>query len=148
MRICNYVLMKNPESWSLLIFIVYYLSTTDYLLVYLQHLPYSMITDEGLQPTQAKVIAMQNAPVPQNITQLKYFLGLINYYRKFLPDHLSLLAPLNNLLQHTSNALVIRVSYDRACDNRPCECKLDQVVFLLISSIQKKIVAKLQKKAH
>ena len=58
-----------------------------------------VITDEGLQPTQAKVIAVQNAPVPQNITQLKSFLGLINYYRKFLPDLSSLLAPLNNLLQ-------------------------------------------------
>ena len=40
-----------------------------------------VITDEGLQLPQAKVIAMQNAPVPQNITQLKSFLGLINYYR-------------------------------------------------------------------
>ena len=58
-----------------------------------------VITNEGLQPTQAKVIAVQNAPVPQNITQLKSFLGLINYYRKFLPDLSSLLAPLNNLLQ-------------------------------------------------
>ena len=58
-----------------------------------------VITNEGLQPTQAKVIAVQNAPVPQNISQLKSFLGLINYYRKFLPDLSPLLAPLNNLLQ-------------------------------------------------
>ena len=45
-----------------------------------------VISGKGLHPTKAKVLAVQNAPVPQNITQLKSFLGLINYYRKFLPD--------------------------------------------------------------
>ena len=62
---------------------------------YLGHI----IDATGLHPTKAKVLAMQNAPVPQDITQLKSFLGLINYYRKFLPDLSSLLAPLNRLLQ-------------------------------------------------
>ena len=58
-----------------------------------------VIDAKGLHPTEAKVLAVQNAPVPQDITQLKSFLGLINYYRKFLPDLSSLLAPLNSLLQ-------------------------------------------------
>ena len=53
-----------------------------------------VITDKGIHPTKAKVLAVQNAPVLQDIVQLKSFLGLINYYRKFLPDLLSLLAPL------------------------------------------------------
>ena len=62
---------------------------------YLGHI----IDAKGLHPTKAKVVAVQNAPIPRDITQLKSFLGLINYYRKFLPDLSSLLAPLNNLLQ-------------------------------------------------
>ena len=62
---------------------------------YLGHI----IDAKGLHPTKAKVLAVQNAPVPQDNTQLKSFLGLINYYRKFLPDLSSLLAPLNRLLQ-------------------------------------------------
>ena len=62
---------------------------------YLGHI----IDAKGLHPTKAKVAAVQNSPVPRDITQLKSFLGLINYYRKFLPDLSSLLAPLNNLLQ-------------------------------------------------
>ena len=33
---------------------------------------------------------------------MKFFLGLINYYRKFLPDLSSILAPLNVLLQKGS----------------------------------------------
>ena len=58
-----------------------------------------VIDAKGLHPTEAKVLAVQNPPVPQEITQLKSFLGLINYYRKFLPDLSSLLAPLIRLLQ-------------------------------------------------
>ena len=61
-----------------------------------------VIDSEGLHPTKAKVLAVQNAPVPQDLTQLKSFLGLINYYRKFLPDLCSMLAPLNVLLQEGS----------------------------------------------
>ena len=58
-----------------------------------------IIDAKGPHPTKVKVVAVQNAPVPRDITQLKSFFGLINYYRKFLPDLYSLLAPLNNLLQ-------------------------------------------------
>ena len=45
-----------------------------------------VITSEGLQPTPEKVRAIQEAPVPRDVTQLKSFLGLVNYYGKFLPN--------------------------------------------------------------
>ena len=56
------------------------------------------ITSEGIQPSSDKVRAVQEAPTPQDVSQLKSFLGLVNYYGKFLPD-LSNLAPLYRLLQ-------------------------------------------------
>ena len=37
-------------------------------------------------------------PAPCNITQLKSFLGMLNYYSKFLPNLSTLLAPLYSLL--------------------------------------------------
>ena len=39
---------------------------------------------------------------------------------------------------------------DRACENRPCECKLHRVIFLLISFVSNALshFHKLQKKAH
>ena len=37
-------------------------------------------------------------PNPQNITELRSFWGMINYYRKFLPNLSTRLAPLYNLL--------------------------------------------------
>ena len=57
------------------------------------------ISAQGLQPTQEKIQAIRNAPPPQNVSQLKSFLGLLNYYCKFLPNLSSTLAPLYMLLQ-------------------------------------------------
>ena len=44
---------------------------------YLGHL----LIAEGHQSIKAKVLAVQNALIPQDITQLKSFLGLINHDR-------------------------------------------------------------------
>ena len=52
----------------------------------------------GLDPTTEKVKAIQDAPKPKNVAELRSFLGLINYYSCFLPNLLSKLAPLYNLL--------------------------------------------------
>eukprot|EP00731_Ephydatia_muelleri_P012306 Em0006g1200a len=41
-----------------------------------------VISEKGIQE---KTKAIVNAPTPQNVTQLKSFLGLLNYYGKFLP---------------------------------------------------------------
>ena len=57
------------------------------------------ISSRGLQPTEEKVRAVARAPAPENKTQLQSFLGLINYYAKFLPNLSTTLAPLYALLQ-------------------------------------------------
>ena len=57
------------------------------------------ITAEGLQPTDEKIRAIRDAPAPRNVSQLKSFLGLVNYYGKFLPHLSSTLSPLYSLLQ-------------------------------------------------
>ena len=44
------------------------------------------ISAEGLQPTQEKVHALAEAPAPKNVSQLGSFLGLMNYYGKFLSN--------------------------------------------------------------
>ena len=57
------------------------------------------ISADGLQPTKEKVRAISEDPSPQNITQLRSFLGVIDYYSKFLPNLSTMLAPLYRLLQ-------------------------------------------------
>ena len=40
----------------------------------------------GIHLSPRKVQAIQEVQEPQNATELKSFLGLVNYYRKFIPD--------------------------------------------------------------
>ena len=56
------------------------------------------ITKEGLKPTESKVQAIAQAPTPTNVSELKAFLGLVNYYGKFLPNLSTTLALLHRLL--------------------------------------------------
>ncbi|XP_065078720.1 uncharacterized protein K02A2.6-like [Ochlerotatus camptorhynchus] len=51
-------------------------------LPYLGHL----ITDKGLQPSPEKVSTISQAKAPANTTELRAFLGLINFYNKFVPN--------------------------------------------------------------
>ena len=66
---------------------------------YLGHDIDMRITAEGLQPTPVKTQAIVSAPAPLNVSHLKSFLGLVNYYAKFLPNLSNTLAPLYALLQ-------------------------------------------------
>ena len=52
-----------------------------------------------LHKTQEKIHAVVNAPRPENVQQLRSFLGLVNYYHKFLPNLATTLNPLNGLLE-------------------------------------------------
>lgn len=57
------------------------------------------IDADGLHPTDKKLQAIRDAPIPKDVTQLKSFLGLLMFYSRFLPYHSTVLAPLNKLLQ-------------------------------------------------
>ena len=56
------------------------------------------ISREGLKTSESKVKAISNAPAPSNVSELRSFIGLVNYYGKFLPDLATTLTPLYELL--------------------------------------------------
>ena len=58
-----------------------------------------VISARGISPTEEKVEAIKQAPRPENLTQLRAFLGMINYHGKFIRNLSSILQPLNQLLQ-------------------------------------------------
>ena len=57
------------------------------------------IDSHGLHTSAKKVEAVKKAPRPTNQQQLRSFLGLLQYYCKFLPNLSTLISPLNSLLQ-------------------------------------------------
>ena len=62
-----------------------------------------IISSEGIYPAPEKVRAIQNAPTPTNLSQLKSFLGLLNFYSRFLPNQSTRLAPLHLLLRNDTS---------------------------------------------
>ena len=52
----------------------------------------------GLKPEVDKVKAVKEAPEPSNQAELQSFLGLLGYYRKFIPNLSKHIAPLHELL--------------------------------------------------
>ncbi|XP_005103163.1 uncharacterized protein K02A2.6-like [Aplysia californica] len=60
------------------------------------------INKHGLNKTQESVDAIVNAPIPENKTQLRSFLGPLNYYHKFLKNIALIAKPLHELLQNNT----------------------------------------------
>ncbi|KAK3769860.1 hypothetical protein RRG08_036909 [Elysia crispata] len=57
------------------------------------------LNKQGIRPQDKKTKAIKDAPSPENPQQLKAFLGMINYYSKFIGNLSSILSPLYKLLQ-------------------------------------------------
>ena len=57
-----------------------------------------VVDSEGLHPTLEKVQAVKDAPRPKNVQELRSYLGMLQYYARFLPNLSSLIHPLNALL--------------------------------------------------
>ena len=57
------------------------------------------VSHGGIHPTDAKVLAIRELRCPTNVNELQSVLGLMNYYRKFVPNYSVLQQPLNGLLK-------------------------------------------------
>ena len=59
-----------------------------------------ILSKQGISPVKSKLEAIQQAPRPADVSQLRSFLGMINYYSKFIPDFSCKLHPLYELLSN------------------------------------------------
>lgn len=58
-----------------------------------------VINQHGLKKSPDKIKAIVDAPLPTDVNKLQSFLGLVNYYRNFVPGASSILSPLYDLLK-------------------------------------------------
>eukprot|EP00889_Picochlorum_renovo_P006541 jgi/Picre1/33571/NNA_008892.t1 len=57
------------------------------------------MNSDGIRVNPSKIEAVQNFPVPHNIPTLRSFLGLANYYRRFIRDYSAQVCHLSELLK-------------------------------------------------
>ena len=62
---------------------------------YLGHI----VSGEGISTDSEKIKLINEWPVPTNLRQLRGFLGLAGYYRRFVQGYAKIAGPLNNLLK-------------------------------------------------
>lgn len=68
---------------------------------YLGHI----ISEEGLKPDPNKIKSVKEFPIPKSPKDIKSFLGLISYYRRFIPEFSKLSKPLTSLLKKDASFL-------------------------------------------
>lgn len=69
-----------------------------------------VISHEGVRPNPEKINAVRDFPVPKNTKSLKSFLGLSNYYRRFVRDFAKIASPLNALTRKS-----VRFQWTQEC---------------------------------
>ena len=87
---------------------------------YLGHL----ISERGITCSQKKIKAVEDWPIPRDKTEVRSFLGLLNYYRRFIPDFATVAFPLTKLTQKK-----IKFSW-----NEKCQYSFERLQFLLVSA--------------
>jgi hypothetical protein len=56
-----------------------------------------VVTEQGIEVDPAKIEAIKNWPQPKTVAQVRSFLGLAGFYRRFVKHFGSIAAPLNEL---------------------------------------------------
>lgn len=89
------------------------------------------ITKSGTKPLDAKVQAIKDFPPPINVRQLRGFLGMVNFYRRFLPHAAEIQAPLHALLTGSvKGSQPISLTGDKLAAFEACKESLTQAALL------------------
>lgn len=77
----------------------------------LKYLGY-VVNRHGISVDPSKVQAITDMPVPKSVTEVRRIIGMISWYRKFVPKYSDLITPLTRLLRKGVTFL-----WDEGCEN-------------------------------
>ena len=66
-----------------------------------------VVSKDGIQVDPSKVEAVKNWPRPATVTEIRSFLGLAGYYRRFVKEFSRIAAPLTRLTQKNVNVMKV-----------------------------------------
>jgi len=78
-----------------------------------------VVTPEGIKPNPKKIEAIMKFPVPRTQKQIKSFLGILGYYRKFIKDFAKLTKPMTHCLKKNERVIDTKEFIDcfQTCKN-------------------------------
>lgn len=62
-----------------------------------------IVSGDGIRPDPRKIAVVANWPAPRNVRELRSFLGLASYYRRFIHNFSMIAKPLNALLKQSTS---------------------------------------------
>lgn len=73
-----------------------------------------IISRDGVEVDPEKTKAVSEFPTPKTQTQVRSFLGMANFYRRFIKNHSDIVAPLNALLRKDKKSVVWTPNCEKA----------------------------------
>ena len=98
-------------------------------LEYLGH----MISPKGISPLDSKVTAIKDFPKPESQKSLRRWLGMINYYRRFIPQCAKILEPIHKLLKNSKKGVKTSVEWTEKAETAFSEAKSALAKFTLLT---------------
>ena len=104
-RLCNFGLKMKHEKCSF----------------FKKHIQYlgHLVSEQGFEPFPEKLESIHKMPASQTAKEVKQFLGLIGYYRKFVPRFADISRPLTKLTWHNitfKRTQQCQKSFDHLCE--------------------------------
>jgi len=80
-----------------------------------------VVTNSGIKPNPKKLIAIKAFPMPETQKQIKSFLGLLGYHRKFMKDFATMTKP---LIQQLKGKATVKINEEFIMAFKTCKTLL------------------------